>query len=136
MREVDLIKRLSQPNIIKYEGMTRDENTLSILLECVIPFLVYMPLPTCCCKTWAFTDFGGWLRVACQLQIRREWLARTDSQGVQQTEGEAGGEPCVQDSRGPRLPAPERRCALRPQGGQHSHDEDWERKAVRLWRLA
>ncbi|KAI9449930.1 kinase-like domain-containing protein [Lactarius psammicola] len=33
MREVDLVKRLSHPSIVKYEGMARDENTLSILLE-------------------------------------------------------------------------------------------------------
>jgi serine/threonine protein kinase len=35
MREVDLVKRLSHPSIVKYEGMARDENTLSIVLECV-----------------------------------------------------------------------------------------------------
>ncbi|KAN0138114.1 Protein kinase-like domain containing protein [Lactarius tabidus] len=32
MREVDLVKRLSHPSIVKYEGMARDENTLSIVL--------------------------------------------------------------------------------------------------------
>jgi len=36
MREVDLVKRLSHPSIVKYEGMARDENTLSIVLECVL----------------------------------------------------------------------------------------------------
>ena len=45
MREVDLVKRLSHPSIVKYEGMARDENTLSIVLECVIFFLLYIP---CC----------------------------------------------------------------------------------------
>lgn len=35
MREVDLVKRLSHPSIVKYEGMARDENTLSIVLEYV-----------------------------------------------------------------------------------------------------
>ncbi|KAH9166008.1 hypothetical protein EDB89DRAFT_2076255 [Lactarius sanguifluus] len=33
MREVDLVKRLSHPSIVKYEGMARDENTQSIVLE-------------------------------------------------------------------------------------------------------
>ncbi|KIK61777.1 hypothetical protein GYMLUDRAFT_42823 [Collybiopsis luxurians FD-317 M1] len=33
MREVDLVKRLSHPSIIKYEGMHRDADTLSIVLE-------------------------------------------------------------------------------------------------------
>jgi serine/threonine protein kinase len=33
MREVDLVKRLSHPGIVKYEGMARDEDTLSIVLE-------------------------------------------------------------------------------------------------------
>ena len=40
MREVDLVKRLSHPSIVKYEGMARDENTLSIVLESVVPFLL------------------------------------------------------------------------------------------------
>ncbi|KII87368.1 hypothetical protein PLICRDRAFT_177128 [Plicaturopsis crispa FD-325 SS-3] len=35
MREVDLVKSLSHPSIVKYEGMARDENTLSIVLEYV-----------------------------------------------------------------------------------------------------
>ena len=43
MREVDLVKRLSHPSIVKYEGMARDENTLSIVLEyVVVPFLLYI----------------------------------------------------------------------------------------------
>ncbi|KAH9984899.1 hypothetical protein BJV77DRAFT_965843 [Russula vinacea] len=33
MREVDLVKRLTHPSIVKYEGMARDENALSIVLE-------------------------------------------------------------------------------------------------------
>jgi serine/threonine protein kinase len=46
MREVDLVKRLSHPSIVKYEGMARDENTLSIVLECVRPFISSC-LPAC-----------------------------------------------------------------------------------------
>lgn len=37
MREVDLVKSLSHPSIVKYEGMARDDNTLSIVLE-YVPF--------------------------------------------------------------------------------------------------
>ncbi|KAJ7504345.1 STE/STE11/cdc15 protein kinase [Mycena galericulata] len=33
MREVDLVKSLSHPSIVKYEGMARDQDTLSIVLE-------------------------------------------------------------------------------------------------------
>ncbi|RDB20820.1 hypothetical protein Hypma_012023 [Hypsizygus marmoreus] len=33
MREVDLVKSLSHPGIVKYEGMARDADTLSIVLE-------------------------------------------------------------------------------------------------------
>lgn len=33
MKEVDLVKSLSHPNIVKYEGMARDEDILSIVLE-------------------------------------------------------------------------------------------------------
>ena len=41
MKEVDLVKSLSHPSIVKYEGMARDENTLSIVLECVLACLVH-----------------------------------------------------------------------------------------------
>lgn len=33
MKEVDLLKSLSHPGIVKYEGMARDQDTLSIVLE-------------------------------------------------------------------------------------------------------
>jgi hypothetical protein len=37
VHEVDLVKRLSHLNIIKYEGMVRDSlrNTFSVVVECV-----------------------------------------------------------------------------------------------------
>lgn len=35
MREVDVLKSLSHPSIVKYEGMVRDTDTLNIVLECV-----------------------------------------------------------------------------------------------------
>lgn len=35
MAEVDLLKRLTHPGIVKYEGMMRDEETLNIVLEWV-----------------------------------------------------------------------------------------------------
>jgi hypothetical protein len=36
MLEVDPVKHLSHPNIIKYSGVVRDMNTLNITLECVL----------------------------------------------------------------------------------------------------
>ena len=36
MQEVDEVKHLSHPNIIKYEGVDRHDGTLSIVLECVL----------------------------------------------------------------------------------------------------
>lgn len=36
MKEVDLLKSLSHPSIVKYEGMSRDANFLNIVLECVL----------------------------------------------------------------------------------------------------
>ena len=33
MKEVDLVKSLSHPGIVKYEGMARDDDSLSIVLE-------------------------------------------------------------------------------------------------------
>jgi serine/threonine protein kinase len=41
MREVDLVKRLSHPSIVKYEGMARDQDTLSIVLECALICFLY-----------------------------------------------------------------------------------------------
>lgn len=35
MQEVDLVKRLSHPKIIKSEGAARDKKSLVIVLECV-----------------------------------------------------------------------------------------------------
>jgi hypothetical protein len=35
MKEVDLLQRLEHPGIVRYEGMARDNNYLSIVLECV-----------------------------------------------------------------------------------------------------
>jgi len=56
MREVDLVKRLTHPSIVKYEGMARDENTLSIVLECVL----HPPFICCAC-------FLRWLRTSLYL---------------------------------------------------------------------
>ena len=33
IREVELLKRLSHPSIVKYEGMSREEEYLNIVLE-------------------------------------------------------------------------------------------------------
>ena len=50
INEVELLKRLSHPNIIKYEGMVRDSlrNTLSIVLEWVSIWLRRVFILTCC----------------------------------------------------------------------------------------
>ena len=36
MLEVELVKQLSHPNIIKYSGVVREKNALNIALECVL----------------------------------------------------------------------------------------------------
>lgn len=51
MREVDLVKSLSHPSIVKYEGMARDEDSLSIVLESVR--LSLFPLPALMCPRYA-----------------------------------------------------------------------------------
>jgi serine/threonine protein kinase len=38
MREVELLKSLSHPSIVKYEGMSREKGSLNIVLEYVFPF--------------------------------------------------------------------------------------------------
>ncbi|KAG6868950.1 hypothetical protein C0993_007164 [Termitomyces sp. T159_Od127] len=40
MKEVDLVKSLSHPSIVKYEGMARDANTLSIVLDSNVQRLI------------------------------------------------------------------------------------------------
>jgi serine/threonine protein kinase len=42
MAEVDLLKRLTHPSVVKYEGMMRDEETLHIVLECALLFLLWL----------------------------------------------------------------------------------------------
>lgn len=49
MREVDLVKRLTHPSIVKYEGMARDENALSIVLEYVFSSIFI----SCFASLWA-----------------------------------------------------------------------------------
>ena len=50
VHEVDLLKTLSHPNVIKYEGMVKDSltNTLSIVLECVFIWLLRVFILTYC----------------------------------------------------------------------------------------
>jgi len=53
VQEVDLVKKLSHPSLIKYEGLDRDESILSIMLACVPPlwlrfFFCHAWLLTCC----------------------------------------------------------------------------------------
>jgi hypothetical protein len=47
MLEVELVKQLSHPNIIKYSGVVRDNNTLNIALECVLHNPVHPSLGFC-----------------------------------------------------------------------------------------
>ena len=35
MHEVELLKKLAHPSIVRYEGMSRDDEYLNIVLECV-----------------------------------------------------------------------------------------------------
>ena len=44
MREVDLVKSLSHPSIVKYEGLARDDDTLNIVLEYVHRIKNKLPL--------------------------------------------------------------------------------------------
>ena len=50
VHEVDLVKRLSHPNIIKYAGMVMDSlrNTLSMVVECVFSWLRPVIILTYC----------------------------------------------------------------------------------------
>jgi serine/threonine protein kinase len=80
MREVDLVKRLTHPSIVKYEGMARDENALSIVLEYVFRFPLYIAasLPRGRALIYLSADFfcASWYH---HVQICREWVTWTDS---------------------------------------------------------
>jgi hypothetical protein len=104
MHEVELVKRLSHPSIVKYEGMARDENTLSIVLECVV-----LPTPLLCCAV-LLPLVAAHLVILSMLttwhhhvQVCRERVPWADSQSIREAQREAGGKLRRQDSRGPRL---------------------------------
>lgn len=60
MKEVELVKRLSHPGIVKYEGMSRDENTLDIVLECVpLRGLARLPLLTPFSADFRYVENGS-----------------------------------------------------------------------------
>jgi serine/threonine protein kinase len=66
VHEVDLVKRLSHPNIIKYEGMVRDSlrNTLSMVLECVFIWLRHVFILTYCLGiAWRYAQSGSLERI-------------------------------------------------------------------------
>ena len=44
MREGELLKRLSHPGIVKYEGMSRDDEYLNIVLESVPDYASFLRL--------------------------------------------------------------------------------------------
>lgn len=90
MREVELLKRLSHPSIVKYEGMSRDDDYLNIVLESVINFF----------RRGEHSTEVVWL---ISLQVRRKWESRTDAQSVWQIQREARGVLCRQDPRGAEL---------------------------------
>lgn len=69
MKEVDLLKTLTHPSIVKYEGMARTEDTLNIVLEYVL-----------------FTVGSQGIYANGPFQVRREWIPRTNSQGVREVE--------------------------------------------------
>jgi len=67
MREVEVLKRLDHPGIVKYLGMQRKRDNLNIALECV---RLLGPLRT------------FWLNHPPSIQIRRERFPGTNSKGV------------------------------------------------------
>ena len=63
MLEVDLVKQLSHPNIIKYSGVVRDKNILNIALECVL-HPVHLSLDFGASFLCLTSDF--WRAIACR----------------------------------------------------------------------
>ena len=101
MQEVNLILQLSHLSIIKYKGMTRDENMLNIVLEyasplCPFPERAFLPSASTLLfhYTYQLTRLAAWHHI----QVCREWDSRADAQGIWQAKREAGGELCDQDS--------------------------------------
>ena len=76
MREVDLLQSLSHPSIVKYEGMSRDADYLNIVMEWVAR------IPQ---------------RSVLKYQIRREWFAWSDVEGLWQVQRASCGQLCYED---------------------------------------
>lgn len=70
MREVDLVKSLSHPSIVKYEGMARDANTLSIVLEYVSSRFICMQILTVTCRYAENGSLGQTLKAFGKLNER------------------------------------------------------------------
>ena len=69
MKEADIVKSLSHPNIIKYEGMARGDDTLHVVLEYVF-----------------VKRFGPAFFLLFELQVRGEWFPQADTEGVWEAE--------------------------------------------------
>lgn len=87
MHEVEIVKQLSHPSIVKYEGMARDPDILSIVLEYVI-----------ICISLSGVSMGTHRDLS--IQVRREWVIVTDLESFREVEREFGGEFCNQSARG------------------------------------
>ena len=58
IQEINLVKQLSHPSIIKYEGITQDENMLNIVLEyasSLLPFPERALLPMASTPLFCYT---------------------------------------------------------------------------------
>jgi hypothetical protein len=84
MREVELLKRLSHPSIVKYEGMSRDEDYLNIVLE------------------WVKHMFSVMTTNA--EQVRGEWKSWSNTQGIWTVQREASVFLCGKNTRRFTLP--------------------------------
>ena len=71
-KEVDLLKRLSHPSVVTYEGLVRTEHYVNIILESVT-------------ELSAFCSGGKADPYCASLQIRREWVSAAHPQCIRHT---------------------------------------------------
>ncbi|KAG5457127.1 MAG: hypothetical protein BJ554DRAFT_2940 [Olpidium bornovanus] len=126
--EVDLLKSLSHPGIVKYEGCLCTSEYLYIILEYVFSLQRGRP-------PGKFL-FARPRSKGARLSRMIKRLATQHPQSFRQLPGTAGGFLHGEDTRGTRLPPQQEGRALRSQGGEHPYHQERQRKIVGFRRFS
>jgi hypothetical protein len=90
LSEIDVLKVLQHPSIVKYEGAARTDHHLNIVLECVR------------------SGWSGAMKTTLCAQVRRERVIDHDNAGLRSARRAFGRQLRRQDPRGPQVSAQSR----------------------------